>query len=139
MHLAIDAIERLTTYGMVSNLMAYLLIVLFLDQVDAINFISLWIEAYNVIPITVAFVADVFLGKSRTMYIYIIICKFCGMLSSIIVLRHIIILLIEISHFNNFFVSFKFESLNCYCTFIVRGNITLPSLISFHLLINPSL
>ncbi|KAE9595576.1 putative proton-dependent oligopeptide transporter family, major facilitator superfamily [Lupinus albus] len=64
-----ETIERLATFGLISNFMVYLLKVFNLDQISAANVINIWSGVSNCLPIIGAFIGDACLGKFRTIAI----------------------------------------------------------------------
>ncbi|KAJ7943538.1 NRT1/PTR family protein 2.2 [Quillaja saponaria] len=61
-----ETFERFATYGITINLMVYLLGVFHMDQVFAANIVNVWIGLSNFTPVIGAFVADIFLGKFKS-------------------------------------------------------------------------
>ncbi|KAK7274703.1 hypothetical protein RIF29_15800 [Crotalaria pallida] len=64
-----ETVERLASFGIITNFMVYLLKEYNMDQVQAANILNTWTSVSNVLPVFGAFVADEYLGKFLTMAI----------------------------------------------------------------------
>ncbi|XP_004298456.1 PREDICTED: nitrate transporter 1.7-like [Fragaria vesca subsp. vesca] len=61
-----EAVEKMATYGLTTNLMVYLVREYHMDQVFAANLLSMWICALCLFTVLGASLADTYLGKFRT-------------------------------------------------------------------------
>ncbi|PRQ40874.1 putative proton-dependent oligopeptide transporter family, major facilitator superfamily [Rosa chinensis] len=61
-----EAIEKMATFGLTTNLMVYLVREYHMDQVFAANLLALWTCAYCLFTVLGASLADTYLGKFRT-------------------------------------------------------------------------
>ncbi|KAH7515862.1 hypothetical protein FEM48_Zijuj10G0071500 [Ziziphus jujuba var. spinosa] len=69
-----EAIQRLTTFGLMGNFMVYLVREFHMDQVVAANILNVWNGASNLSPLVGAFISDAYLGK----YLTIVLASFAA-------------------------------------------------------------
>ncbi|GFP91596.1 protein nrt1/ ptr family 2.13 [Phtheirospermum japonicum] len=75
-----ETFERLAAIGLIANFMVFLLNVFHMDQVMAVNVLSIWWGVSNFSPLIGAFISDAYLGRFKTIA-YATFVSFAGMLT----------------------------------------------------------